>query len=55
MEFFIEATRVPAEDSIRFPVLILETSKVFVPSHVMFNLGADQKTVQVGDDFKGSE
>lgn len=47
MEFFIEAISVPAEDSIRFPALILEPSKVFVPSHVTFNLGADQKTVQV--------
>lgn len=48
MEFFIEATGVPAEDSIRFPALVLEPSKVFVPSYVCVNLGADQKTVQVG-------
>lgn len=47
MEFFIEAIGLPAEDSIRFPALILEPSKVFVPSYVCFNLGAEQKTVQV--------
>lgn len=47
MEFFIEATGTPAEDSIRFPALVLEPSKVLIPTYVCVNLGADQKTVQV--------
>ncbi|RZB39511.1 mitogen-activated protein kinase kinase kinase 15 [Asbolus verrucosus] len=47
MEFFLEATRPPAEDSFRFPALILEPSKEFMPSHVCVNLGAEQQTLQV--------
>lgn len=47
MEFFLEAIRPPADDTIRFPTLILEPSKELLPSYVCVNLGAEQQSVQV--------
>jgi mitogen-activated protein kinase kinase kinase 5 len=47
MEFFLEATKPPAKDSFRFPALILEPSKEFMPSYVCVNLGAEPQTLQV--------
>ncbi|XP_017781301.1 PREDICTED: mitogen-activated protein kinase kinase kinase 15 isoform X2 [Nicrophorus vespilloides] len=47
MEFFLEATRSPADDCIRFPALILEPSKESMPSYVCVNLAAEQQTLQV--------
>lgn len=47
MEFFLEATRAPAEDSIHFPALVLEPSKELMPSYVCINLGAEQQSMQV--------
>ncbi|KAF5298256.1 hypothetical protein FQR65_LT09767 [Abscondita terminalis] len=47
MEFFLEATRIPAEDSIRFPALVLEPSKELMPTYVCVNLQTEQQSVQV--------
>ncbi|KAG7306066.1 hypothetical protein JYU34_008647 [Plutella xylostella] len=48
MEYFFEATSESSSDnSIRFPVLILETTKVFMPSYVNVNMGAEQKSVEI--------
>ncbi|KAL4702241.1 hypothetical protein ACJJTC_005780 [Scirpophaga incertulas] len=47
MEFFVEATKSSCENIIRFPVLILETTKVYMPSYVNVNMGAEQKSVEI--------
>ncbi|KAK5649782.1 hypothetical protein RI129_000811 [Pyrocoelia pectoralis] len=47
MEFFLEATRAPAEDSIRFPALVLEPSKELMPTYVCVNLETEQQSLQV--------
>lgn len=47
MEFFLEAIRPPQQNSFRFPALILEPSKEFMPSYVCINLGAEPQTLTV--------
>ncbi|KAJ8730643.1 hypothetical protein PYW08_002056 [Mythimna loreyi] len=48
MEYFVEATKTDDCDNIiRFPVLILETTKEYVPSYVNVNMGAEQKSVEI--------
>ncbi|XP_037907858.1 mitogen-activated protein kinase kinase kinase 15 isoform X5 [Hermetia illucens] len=47
MEFFIEATRSEPTSGIRFPILILEPQKIYMPSHVNVNLGAEEKSLQI--------
>ncbi|XP_053612437.1 mitogen-activated protein kinase kinase kinase 15 isoform X2 [Plodia interpunctella] len=47
MEYFVEATKDTCESIIRFPVLILETTKVYMPSYVNVNMGAEQKSVEI--------
>ncbi|XP_063360346.1 mitogen-activated protein kinase kinase kinase 15 [Cydia amplana] len=48
MEFFFEATNTGSCDNIiRFPVLILETTKEFMPSYLNVNMGAEQKSVEI--------
>ncbi|KAL0831480.1 hypothetical protein ABMA28_002279 [Loxostege sticticalis] len=47
MEFFVEATKSCSENIIRFPVLILETTKVYMPSYVNVNMGAEEKSVEI--------
>ncbi|CAH2076794.1 unnamed protein product, partial [Iphiclides podalirius] len=47
MEFFVEATKSTCENIIRFPVLILETTKVYMPSYVNVNMGAEQKSLEI--------
>ncbi|XP_013179955.1 PREDICTED: mitogen-activated protein kinase kinase kinase 15 isoform X1 [Papilio xuthus] len=47
MEFFVEATKPTCENIIRFPVLILETTKIYMPSYVNVNMGAEQKSVEI--------
>lgn len=49
MEFFLEATRPPEERSFRFPALILEPSKEYMPSHVCINLQAEQQTLKLSN------
>lgn len=47
MEFFLEATREGEVDNIRFPILIMEPQKIYMPSFVMLNIGAEQKSLQI--------
>lgn len=47
MEFFLEATKSEQEEVFRFPCLILEPGKVYMPSYVCINLGAEPQTLQV--------
>ncbi|XP_052756028.1 mitogen-activated protein kinase kinase kinase 15 isoform X1 [Galleria mellonella] len=47
MEYFVEATKTTCENVIRFPVLILETTKEYMPSYVNVNMGAEQKSVEI--------
>ncbi|XP_050346775.1 mitogen-activated protein kinase kinase kinase 15 isoform X2 [Nymphalis io] len=47
MEFFVEATKSTCENIIRFPVVILETTKIYMPSYVNVNMGAEQKSVEI--------
>ncbi|XP_063990230.1 mitogen-activated protein kinase kinase kinase 15 isoform X2 [Diachasmimorpha longicaudata] len=46
-DFFVEATRSEVGDSIRFPLVILEPTKIFMPSYVNVNLGAEEKSIQI--------
>ncbi|CAG7835452.1 unnamed protein product [Allacma fusca] len=47
LEYFIEAIKNEIGDSIRIPILILEPSRVYMPSYVILNLGADPKSLQI--------
>ncbi|CAK1540656.1 unnamed protein product [Leptosia nina] len=47
MEFFVEATKSTCENIIRFPVVILETTKEYMPSYVNVNMGAEEKSVEI--------
>ncbi|XP_045494707.1 mitogen-activated protein kinase kinase kinase 15 [Colias croceus] len=47
MEFFVEATKSSCDNIIRFPVVILETTKEYMPSYVNVNMGAEQKSVEI--------
>ncbi|XP_031844801.1 apoptotic signal-regulating kinase 1 isoform X2 [Nomia melanderi] len=47
MDYFVEATKSEVGDSIRFPLLVLEPSKILMPSYVNVNLGAEEKSVQL--------
>lgn len=49
MEYFLEATKIPDEDTFRFPVLILESVNKYIPSYVCVNLGADQRSLQLSN------
>ncbi|XP_046667133.1 mitogen-activated protein kinase kinase kinase 15 isoform X2 [Homalodisca vitripennis] len=58
MDYFVEATKTEVGDSIRFPIVILEHSKMWMPSYVNVNLGAEEKSLQVWnlctDSMKGN-
>ncbi|XP_008558932.1 mitogen-activated protein kinase kinase kinase 15 isoform X3 [Microplitis demolitor] len=47
MDYFIEATKNDVNNYIRFPLLILEPSKILMPSYVNVNLGAEEKSIQI--------
>ncbi|KAK9881035.1 hypothetical protein WA026_014378 [Henosepilachna vigintioctopunctata] len=49
MEFFLEATKPPEARSFRFPALILEPSKEYMPSHVCINLEAEPPTLKLSN------
>ncbi|KAL1139853.1 hypothetical protein AAG570_006830 [Ranatra chinensis] len=49
MDYFVEATKPECEDCIRFPILVLEPSKIYMPSYVTVNLGAEEKSLQIGN------
>lgn len=47
MEFFQEGSRDPRPDCIRFPVLIRESTREFMPSYVCVNLDTENQTLQI--------
>ncbi|XP_012283349.1 mitogen-activated protein kinase kinase kinase 15 isoform X2 [Orussus abietinus] len=47
MDYFVEATNTEVGDSIRFPLLVLEPTKILMPSYVNVNLGAEEKSIQI--------
>ncbi|KAK9754931.1 MAP3K TRAFs-binding domain [Popillia japonica] len=47
MEFFYEATKIPAEDSIRFPAVVNEPNKELMPTYLCVNLEAEQQSIQI--------
>ncbi|XP_029160402.1 LOW QUALITY PROTEIN: mitogen-activated protein kinase kinase kinase 15 [Nylanderia fulva] len=47
MDYFVEATKAEVGDSIRFPILVLEPTKILMPSYVNVNLGAEEKSIQI--------
>uniref|UniRef100_A0A1L8DKG4 mitogen-activated protein kinase kinase kinase n=1 Tax=Nyssomyia neivai TaxID=330878 RepID=A0A1L8DKG4_9DIPT len=47
MEFFIEATNMEPNENIRFPLLILEPQKIYMPSYLIVNMGAEEKSLQI--------
>ncbi|XP_025267918.1 mitogen-activated protein kinase kinase kinase 15 isoform X4 [Camponotus floridanus] len=47
MEYFVEATKAEVGDSIRFPIVVLEPTKILMPSYVNVNLGAEEKSIQI--------
>nr|XP_045590226.1 mitogen-activated protein kinase kinase kinase 15-like isoform X3 [Procambarus clarkii] len=63
IDYFVEATKTELGDVIRFPILILEPTRMYqpsyyLPSYVTVNLGAEEKSIQVGnlciDQMKGN-
>ncbi|XP_014206497.1 mitogen-activated protein kinase kinase kinase 15 isoform X2 [Copidosoma floridanum] len=49
MEYFVEAIKTDVQDTIRFPVLILEPTKILLPSYIIVNLGAEEKSIQISN------
>ncbi|XP_030374500.1 mitogen-activated protein kinase kinase kinase 15 [Scaptodrosophila lebanonensis] len=47
MDFFLGATNTEEINSIRFPILILEPQKIYMPSYVTINMDADEKSIQI--------
>ncbi|XP_069957701.1 mitogen-activated protein kinase kinase kinase 15 isoform X2 [Cherax quadricarinatus] len=63
IDYFVEATKTELGDVIRFPILILEPTRMYqpsyyLPSYVTVNLGAEEKSIQVWnlclDQMKGN-
>nr|CAD7399338.1 unnamed protein product [Timema cristinae] len=58
IDYFVEATKSEAGDSIRFPLLVLEPTKILMPSYVNVNLGAEEKSSHIWnlclDSMKGT-
>ncbi|CAG9769222.1 unnamed protein product [Ceutorhynchus assimilis] len=52
MDFFTEAIKLPHQvcSDGRFPVLVFEPSKEYMPSHVWINLGAEPQTIQLTNE-----
>lgn len=47
LEYFVEATKSDAVETIRFPILILEPTKVYMPSYVNVHLGDEEKSLEI--------
>ncbi|XP_044744016.1 mitogen-activated protein kinase kinase kinase 15 isoform X2 [Chrysoperla carnea] len=47
LDFFVEAIKTEPGDIIRFPILVLEPTKIYLPSYVNVNLGAEEKSIQM--------
>ncbi|XP_050097866.1 mitogen-activated protein kinase kinase kinase 15 isoform X2 [Anopheles aquasalis] len=49
MEFFMEATAPEPTSTVRFPILILEPQKVYMPSYVAIHMDAEQKSIDISN------
>ncbi|XP_077488632.1 apoptotic signal-regulating kinase 1 isoform X10 [Amblyomma americanum] len=47
VDFFVTAYSSDLESTIRFPILILEPTKVMMPSYVTVNMGAEEKSLEI--------
>uniref|UniRef100_A0A1A9VVY2 Protein kinase domain-containing protein n=1 Tax=Glossina austeni TaxID=7395 RepID=A0A1A9VVY2_GLOAU len=47
MDFFLDATDSSKISNIRFPILILEPQKIYMPSYVNINMDAEEKSIQI--------
>jgi mitogen-activated protein kinase kinase kinase 5 len=47
LEYFVETTKPDTEETIRFPILILEPTKVYMPSYINVHLGAEEKSLEI--------
>ncbi|GIZ01939.1 hypothetical protein CEXT_738151 [Caerostris extrusa] len=47
LEYFDAASEEEISDVIRFPILILDPGKIFMPSYVTVNMDADEKSVHI--------
>lgn len=47
VDFFVTAYSSDLENTIRFPILILEPTKVLMPSYVTVNMGAEEKSLEI--------
>ncbi|XP_013114614.2 mitogen-activated protein kinase kinase kinase 15 isoform X2 [Stomoxys calcitrans] len=47
MDFFLDATDSTKISNIRFPILILEPQKIYMPSYVNINMDAEEKSIQI--------
>ncbi|XP_053677886.1 mitogen-activated protein kinase kinase kinase 15 [Anopheles nili] len=47
MEFFLEATASEPSSMVRFPILILEPQKIYMPSYVSIHMDAEQKSIDI--------
>jgi len=50
LEYFDNATKVQVGDEIKFPILIWEPTKVFMPSYVTVNNGAEIKSLTIKNE-----
>ncbi|XP_065214515.1 mitogen-activated protein kinase kinase kinase 15 [Planococcus citri] len=46
-DYFVDATKADVNDQIRFPILVLESSRFFVPSYVVVNLNVEEPAIQI--------
>uniref|UniRef100_L7LWF6 mitogen-activated protein kinase kinase kinase n=1 Tax=Rhipicephalus pulchellus TaxID=72859 RepID=L7LWF6_RHIPC len=58
VDFFVATYSADLENTIRFPILILEPAKVLMPSYVTVNMGAEEKSLEIRniciDTLKGN-
>nr|XP_037281029.1 mitogen-activated protein kinase kinase kinase 15-like isoform X1 [Rhipicephalus microplus] len=47
VDFFVATYSADLENTIRFPILILEPTKVLMPSYVTVNMGAEEKSLEI--------
>ncbi|XP_042147874.1 mitogen-activated protein kinase kinase kinase 15 isoform X2 [Ixodes scapularis] len=47
VDFFVTAYSSDLESTIRFPILVLEPTKVLMPSYVTVNMGAEEKSIEI--------